>query len=112
MADAKTDYSDSVAVQKNNAKTDVELARKIENGFARKEKYGSGWMKVDFNELIKRLAPGAKGQACMGKIIYLNREREIAIVADVSGYARVEDISRKTKGNQYRECQIFCVNFF
>lgn len=101
MADAKTDYSNSVVEQKNNAKTDSELAKKIENGFARKEKYGAGWGKVNLNELINRLAPGVKGQAFMGKIIFPNPEKGIAVVTDVSGYARVEDISRKTKGNQY-----------
>jgi hypothetical protein len=101
MADAKTDYSDGVMEQKNNAKVDLELAKKIKGGYARKEKYGVGWAKVNFNELIERLTPGTKGQASMGKIIYVNQESGIAIVADVSGYVRVEDISRKTKGSQY-----------
>lgn len=101
MSDAKTDYSHAVTTQKDNAKEDVELADKINAGFERKSKWGKEWGEVDINEVVGKIAPGAKPVFENGKIVYYNENRTLAVVADVSGYLRVQDLRGNTKHRKY-----------
>ena len=101
MSDAKTDYSDAVALQKDAAVRDSIIADLIQQGYARKALYGSEWDTVDINDVVSAIAPGAKPVIEGGKIIYYNSDRTLAVVADVSGYLRVQDLSKKTRKRQY-----------
>lgn len=101
MSDAKTDYSDKVAAQKKAAVRDSVIADLIQQGYARKSEYGAEWEIVDINEVVSVIAPGAKPEVEGGKIIYYNADRTRAVVADISGYLRVQDLSKKTRKPQY-----------
>ena len=101
MADAKTDYSDAVNNQKNAAIRDSVIADLIQQGYARKAQYGSQWDVVDINDVVAVVAPGAKPVTVGGKIIYYSADGTKAVVADVSGYLRVQDLTKKTKKRQY-----------
>nr|WP_027871451.1 hypothetical protein [[Eubacterium] cellulosolvens] len=101
MSDAKTDYSDAVKAQKDASTRDSIIADLIQQGYARKATYGAEWDTVDINDVVSVVAPGAKPVIEGGKIIYYNKERTRAVVADVSGYLRVQDLSKKTKKRQY-----------
>ncbi len=101
MADAKTDYSDAVADRKNEAIRDSMVADLIQQGYARKQEYGEGGEEVDINEVVSAVAPGAKPVIEGGKIIYYSLDGKFAVVADVSGYLRIQDLTQKTKRRQY-----------
>lgn len=101
MSDAKTDYSDAVTTQKDAAARDSLIADLIQQGYARKAEYGSQWETVDINDVVSAVAPGAKPVVEGGKIIYYSADGTKAIVADVSGYLRVQDLTQKTKKRQY-----------
>lgn len=47
------------------------------------------------------IATGAKPIIEGGKIIYYNADKTLAVVADVSGYLRVQDLTKKTRKRQY-----------
>ncbi|MBO4391056.1 MAG: hypothetical protein J5825_09405 [Lachnospiraceae bacterium] len=101
MSDAKDDYSKAVETQKDAATRDSIIADVLQRGFARKAEYGDQWDTVDINEVVGLIAPGAKPIISGGKIIYYSADGTKAVVADVSGYLRVVDLSRKTKRPQY-----------
>lgn len=101
MSDAKTDYSDAVSVQKDAATRDSMIADLIQQGYARKAEYGAGWDTVDINDVVSVVAPGAKPVVEGGKIIYYSADGTKAVVADVSGYLRVQDLTKKTRKRQY-----------
>lgn len=101
MSDAKTDYTDAVLSQKDAATRDSIVADLIQQGYVRKNEYGHLWDTVDINDVVSVIAPGAKPEIEGGKIIYYNADRTKAVVADVSGYLRIQDLSRKTKKRQY-----------
>lgn len=101
MSDAKTDYSNAVSAQKNAATRDSIIADLIQQGYARKAQYGSQWDVVDINDVVSVVAPGAKPVVVGGKIIYYSSDGTKAVVADVSGYLRVQDLTKKTKKRQY-----------
>ena len=101
MSDAKTDYTTAVNKQKNMAIKDSIVADFIQNGYARKTAYGEQWEVVDINDVVADIAPGAKPVVAGGKIIYYNSSKTLAVVADVSGYLRVQDLTRKTRKRQY-----------
>ncbi len=101
MSDAKTDYSDAVVLQKNAAARDAIIADLIQSGYARKAQYGSQWGMVDINDVVSVVAPGAKPVVAGGKIIYYSPDGTKAVVADVSGYLRIQDLTKKTKKRQY-----------
>ncbi|MCR5719028.1 MAG: hypothetical protein K6F84_00545 [Lachnospiraceae bacterium] len=101
MSDAKTDYSDEVKKQKDAALIDSVIADLIQQGYARKAEYGADWEIVDINEVVAVVAPGAKPVVVGGKIIYYSADGTKAVVADVSGYLRVQDLTKKTRKRQY-----------
>jgi hypothetical protein len=101
MSDAKTDYSDAVSSQKDAATRDSVIADLIQQGYARKAEYGAQWDIVDINDVVAVVAPGAKPIVAGGKIIYYSSDGTKAVVADVSGYLRVQDMTKKTKKRQY-----------
>lgn len=101
MSDAKTDYSDAVNAQKDAATRDSIIADLIQQGYARKTEYGAGWDTVDINDVVSVVAPGAKPVVVGGKIIYYSADGTKAVVADVSGYLRVQDLTKKTRKRQY-----------
>ena len=101
MSDAKTDYSDAVSAQKDAATRDSMIADLIQQGYARKAEYGAGWDTVDINDVVSVVAPGAKPVVVGGKIIYYSADGTKAVVADVSGYLRVQDLTKKTRKRQY-----------
>jgi len=101
MSDAKTDYSDAVSAQKDAATRDSMIADLIQQGYARKAEYGAGWDTVDINDVVSVVAPGAKPVVEGGKIIYYSADGTKAVVADVSGYLRVQDLTKKTRKRQY-----------
>ena len=101
MSDAKTDYSDAVSAQKDAATRDSMIADLIQQGYARKAEYGAGWDTVDINDVVSVVAPGAKPVVVGGKIIYYSADGTKAVVADVSGYLRVQDLTKKARKRQY-----------
>ena len=101
MSDAKTDYSDAVSAQKDAATRDSMIADLIQQGYARKAEYGAGWDTVDINDVVSVVAPGAKPVVVGGKIIYYSADGTKTVVADVSGYLRVQDLTKKTRKRQY-----------
>ena len=101
MSDAKTDYSDAVSAQKDAATRDSMIADLIQQGYARKAEYGARWDTVDINDVVSVVAPGAKPVVVGGKIIYYSADGTKAVVADVSGYLRVQDLTKKTRKRQY-----------
>lgn len=101
MSDAKTDYSDAVSAQKDAAKRDSIIADLVQQGYARKAEYGAEWDTVDINAVVSVVAPGAKPVVVGGKIIYYSADGTRAVVADVSGYLRVQDLTKKTRKRQY-----------
>lgn len=101
MSDAKTDYTDAVNRQKDAATRDSIIADLIQQGYARKAEYGSQWDSVDINDVVSVIAPGTKPIIEGGKIIYYNADKTLAVVADVSGYLRVQDLTKKTRKRQY-----------
>lgn len=101
MSDAKTDYSDAVNAQKDAATRDSIIADMIQQGYARKAEYGADWETVDINDVVAVVAPGAKPVVEGGKVIYYSADGTKAVVADVSGYLRVQDLTKKTKKRQY-----------
>ena len=101
MSDAKTDYSNAVNTQKDAATRDSLIADLIQQGYARKAEYGAAWDEVDINDVVSVVAPGAKPVIEGGKIIYYSADGTKAVVADVSGYLRVQDLTKKTKKRQY-----------
>ena len=101
MSDAKTDYSNGVATQKDAALRDSLIADLIQQGYARKAEYGAQWDTVDINDVVSVVAPGAKPVIVGSKIIYYSADGTKAVVADVSGYLRVQDLTQKTKKRQY-----------
>lgn len=101
MSDAKTDYSDAVSAQKDAATRDSVIADLIQQGYARKAEYGAEWDTVDINNVVSVIAPGAKPVIAGGKIIYFSTDGTKAVVADVSGYLRVQDLTKKTRKRQY-----------
>ena len=101
MSDVKSEYSNAVVVQKDAAVSDSVIADLLQRGFARKAEYGDQWETVDINEVVALIAPGAKPVIEGGKIIFYSADGTKAVVADVSGYLRVLDLSKKTKKAQY-----------
>lgn len=101
MSDAKTDYSEAVSSQKDAATRDSMIADLIQQGYARKAEYGDGWDTVDINDVVSVVAPGAKPVVVGSKIIYYSADGTKAVVADVSGYLRVQDLTKKTRKRQY-----------
>ena len=101
MADVKDDYSKAVNIRKEEATRDSIIADLISNGYARKEMYGSEWDTVDINDAVNVIAPGATPVIDGGKIKYYNADGTMAVVADISGYLRVEKLQTDTKKKQY-----------
>ncbi len=101
MSDAKTDYSDAVNTQKDASTRDSVIADLIQQGYARKIEYGAEWNTVDINDVVSLITPGAKPIISGGKIIYYSTDGTKAVVADVSGYLRVQDLTKKTRKRQY-----------
>lgn len=101
MSDVKTEYSELVVSQNNNALTNEEIADAIKKGRERKAKYGAGWETVDINEVVAEIAPGAKPIVKGSKIFFFSLDGTKVVVADVSGYLRVQDLTKKTKKRQY-----------
>ena len=101
LSDIKSEYSDKVKSRKEEAIEDKELEEMIQRGFVRKSEYGDEWEEVDINEIVNTLAPGAEPRIKGSKIIYESSILPLSVVADVSGYLRVEDTSKKTKKKQY-----------
>ena len=93
--------TDAVNKQKDAATRDSMVADLIQQGYARKAEYGDQWDRVDINDVVSVIAPGSKPIIDGGKIIYYNADRTLAVVADVSGYLRVQDLTRKTRKRQY-----------
>lgn len=62
-----------------------------------------GWDTVDINDVVFVVAPGAKPVVVGSKIIYYSADGTKAVVADVSGYLRVQDLTKKTRKRQYLE---------
>ena len=56
---------------------------------------------MDINDVVSAVAPGAKPIIAGGKIIYYSADGTRAVVADVSGYLRVQDLTKKTRKRQY-----------
>lgn len=104
MSDAKTDYSNAVKNQKDASVRDSLIADLIQRGYTRKAEYGAQWDTVDINDVVSVIAPGAKPIIEEGKIIYYSADGTKAVVADVSGYLRVQDLSKRTKKRQYLDC--------
>lgn len=101
MSDAKTDYSNTVKFQKDASANDVNLANQIKYSYERKAQYGENWETVDINDVVSIIAPGSKPIFNGKKIIYYNSDKTKAVVADLSGYLRVEDYTKKTNKKQY-----------
>ncbi|MCF0232036.1 MAG: hypothetical protein HUJ63_07190 [Enterococcus sp.] len=101
MADSKTDYTGLVNYQKNVAENDREILESIVKGYYRKEKHGQHWEEVDINDVVNEIAPGSKPIIENNKIIYYNKDKTKAVVADVGGYLRVENRSANTRWKQY-----------
>ncbi len=101
MSDAKTEYSESVAFQKDEALRDSVIADLIQNGYARKAEYGKDWERVDINDVVAEVAPGAKPIISGGKVIYYSIDGKKAVVADASGYLRVQDLTHKGRRPKY-----------
>ncbi len=94
-------YSNAVTKRKNEALSDDAIAEVIEQGYARKHNYGEGWEEVDINDIVSVIAPGSKPVIEGGKIKYYSLDGKFAVVCDVSGYLRVEDLTKKTRMRQY-----------
>lgn len=101
MSDAKTDYTNAVNIQKDAATREYVIADVIQQGYARKAEYGTEWETVDINEVVSVVAPGAKPIIEGGKVIYYSQDGTKAVVADISGYLRVQDLTKRTRKRQY-----------
>lgn len=101
MADVKADYTEAVNLQKDASTRDSIIADLIQQGYARKSLYGSEWETVDINDIVSIIAPDAKPVIVRGKIIYYNSDHTKAVVADISGYLRIQDLSKNTRKPQY-----------
>ena len=100
--DAKSKYSNTVGVVKKLGLESQELTDILTKGKWRYEQYGGNWISVNINDVIERFAPGANPMIQEGKIYFYNKDRTIAVVADVAGgYLRIEDFRKKTKHRQY-----------
>lgn len=94
--DAKTGYSDGVAVNKRNSEENVELSKKIKSGETRKESYQENWQGADINDVVERFAPGASPVHEKGKIIFHSQDGKYEVVADTGGgYLRILDKTAK-----------------
>ena len=94
--DAKTGYSNSVAVSKSNSDSDQKLAEKIQGGETRKGTYQSNWQRVDINDVVDKFAPGATPVQNNGKIEFRSQDGKYTVVADTGGgYLRIYDNEAK-----------------
>ncbi|MDO5576288.1 MAG: hypothetical protein Q4F84_04355 [Fibrobacter sp.] len=90
--DAKTGYSDGVAVSKRNSEANTKLREKIQGGETRKETYQGNWQRVDINDVVERFAPGSSPVQNKGKIEFWSMDRKYTVVADTGGgYLRIYD---------------------
>ncbi len=101
MSDVKDEYSNTVMQQKHEAITDSVIADLIQDGYSRKETYGANWETVDINEIVARIAPNSSPIIENGKIIYYSEDGTRAVVADISGYIRIQDLTKNTRRRQY-----------
>ncbi len=97
MSDAKRDYSENVKRRKEDAALDKSLMDKIRQGYERREQFGANWEPVNINEVVAEIAPNSKPEIQNGKVVFKNAKDSVQVVADVSGYLRVEKISETSK---------------
>lgn len=101
MSDAKEEYSKRVKKAKDLAQYDLEIANAINEGYKRKTQYGANWEEVDINDVVSLIAPNSTPILSNGKIIYYNSDKTKSVVADISGYLRVQDLTKVTKHRRY-----------
>lgn len=99
MSDAKRDYSENVKRRKEDALLDGTIMKKIIQGYDRRKQFGDNWESVDINEVVAEIAPNGKIGIRDGKIFFTNKEETMRVVADLSGYLRVELLPETTKGS-------------
>lgn len=99
MSDAKRDYSENVKRRKEDALLDGDLTKTIQEAYNRRKRFGDNWESVDINEVVAEIAPNGKIGIRDGKIFFTNKEETMRVVADVSGYLRVERLPETTNGS-------------
>jgi len=96
MSDDKEIYHVMVLKQKGLAQNDDKLAKNIQAGCARKEKFSSNWVKVNLNVVVDKFAHGIQPYVNQAgtKIIWSNPDKQIDLVCDVGGGSlRIQDMS-------------------
>lgn len=99
MSDAKRDYSENVKRRKEDALLDGDLTKTIQEAYNRRKRFGDNWESVDINEVVAEIAPNGKIGIRDGKIFFTNKEETMRVVADLSGYLRVERLPETTNGS-------------
>lgn len=93
--------NDKIKSKSVHAYTDIIAGQVCIKQYTRKEMYGFEWDTVDINDVVNVIAPGATPVIDGGKIKYYNADGTMAVVADISGYLRVEKLQTDTKKKQY-----------
>ena len=104
MSDYKGAYSAAVLSSKNEALNEgmEELYDNIQKGKSRAQQHGENWETVDLDVVVNRIAPDSEPIRERGKIYFYNKDRTMAVVADIGGgYLRVLDLTKDTKHKQY-----------
>lgn len=100
--DSKHDYSTNVSAMKQIADIDPQLAKELNKGADRAQKYHSNWKSVNINDVVDKFAPESTAYQKGGKIIFENADHTIAVVADAAGgYLRIQDLTVKAKRALY-----------
>ncbi|MBQ5988368.1 MAG: hypothetical protein IJL67_02620 [Oscillospiraceae bacterium] len=100
--DSKTEYSSSATAMKKIAKLDSNLAKELDKGIERANKFKQNWKSVNINEVVKKFAPKSTPHQVNGKIVFENADHTIAVVADAAGgYLRIQDLTSHAKRGLY-----------
>ena len=91
--DNKDKYSASVTAQNVLSNQDEHLRERIEKAHKRKVEHWDNWQAVDINEVIQRFAPDAVPETKGVKVNWHSPTTGLTVVADVSGYLRIQDMN-------------------
>ena len=98
--DSKDRYSEGVKTQNTLSKENEVLHAAIERSRERKRLYGANWEAVNINDIVARFAPDAVPYERGVKIHWHSPTTGYDVVADISGYLRIQDLNR---GAYYKE---------
>ena len=91
--DSKDRYSEGVKTQNTLSKENEVLHAAIERSRERKRLYGANWEAVNINDIMARFAPNAVPYERGVKIHWHSPTTGYDVVADISGYLRIQDLN-------------------